>query len=143
MLAGVAVLLLAAGCSDSSTPTTPTPPPLTLTGTWTGPVTFEGIDARMTWTLTQNGTAVTGPVLLSLQSGTVLLNGFLTGTLTGTSLDYTITVATGGIPNKPSCAGQFKGTMAATPNTLTGPMGLVSTNCEVQITTNTITMTKQ
>ncbi|HZP48276.1 MAG TPA: hypothetical protein VFB07_07080 [Vicinamibacterales bacterium] len=97
----------------------------------------------MTWGLTQSATAVTGPVTIALPTGTVLLNGFLNGTLTGTSLDYTITVAAGGIPLQPTCAGQLKGTMAATSTTLTGPMNLTSSTCTSPITSQNVTMTKQ
>src|ERR1044072_7179192 len=103
----VAVLfgLAAAGCSEkSSTPSTPSQP-TTLTGTWTGDVTVLGTNTRMVWTLTQSGTAVTGPVLLGLPSGTVLLNGFLTGTLSGSTLTYTISVGPGGVPTQPTCVG--------------------------------------
>ena len=139
------LLALAAACSDSSsTPTTPTTPAtLNLSGTWVGPVSFEDISGRMTWQLTQSGANVTGPVLLAMTTGTVLLNGSLAGTLNGSSLDYTITVASGGIPSQPSCAGQLKGTMTATATTLTGPVGLTSSNCTVRITSSSVTLTKQ
>lgn len=138
-----AALLLVAGCSNDSTTMPTTPAPLNLTGTWNGTVTFENVASRMTWVLTQSGAAVTGPVTVALPSGTVLLNGTLTGTLTGTSLDYAIAVNTGGIPQQPSCVGQLKGTMTATPTTLVGPLGVTSTNCTVQITTETVTLSKQ
>jgi hypothetical protein len=148
----VALLLLllgfTVGCSNNnSTPTTPTPTTLDVTGKWVGPVTFEDISGSMTWQLTQSGTNVSGPVTLGMPSGTILLNGFLTGTLnnataTSGSLDYTITVAAGGIPTQPSCAGQLKGTMTASATSMNGPMGLTSTNCTVRITTNTVTLTK-
>ncbi len=97
----------------------------------------------MTWALTQSGTTVTGPVTIALPTGTVLLNGFLTGTLTGTTFDYTITVAAGGIPLQPTCAGQLKGTLAATATTMTGPMNLTSSTCASPITNQNVTMTKQ
>jgi hypothetical protein len=145
MLLVAVFLASAAACSDnSSSPTTPTTPaPLNITGTWVGTVSFEDITGRMTWRLTQSGSNVTGPVTLAMTTGTVLLNGSLTGTLTGSSLDYTVAVGAGGIPTQPSCAGQLKGTMTATPTTLNGPVGLTSTNCTVRITSNTVTLTKQ
>jgi hypothetical protein len=97
----------------------------------------------MTWALSQTGTAVTGPVTVALNTGTVLMNGFLSGTLNNTSLNYTITVAPGGLPLQPSCAGQLTGTMAAQATTMTGPMNLTSTTCTSPITSQSITMTKQ
>lgn len=137
------ILAGAAACSSesSSTPTQPTA--LDVTGNWATNVTIAGITGRMTWALTQSGTTVTGPVTVAVATGTVLLNGFLTGTLTGSSLAYSIAVGPGGIPLQPSCSGQLTGTMAATPTTLTGPMNLVSTTCTVPITTQSLTLTKQ
>ena len=142
-LCGALLLLAATACisSSSSTPTAPTP--LNLTGTWATNVTISGITGRMTWALTQSGSSVTGPVTVAVATGTVLLNGFLTGTLTGSSLAYSIAVGPGGLPLQPSCAGQLTGTMAATPTTLTGPMTLVSTTCTVPITSDSLTLTKQ
>src|SRR5262245_24690951 len=79
---------------NNEAPSTPTPTPqLDVSGRWAGDMSFMGVTGRMTWTLTQSATAVTGPVLVAVPSGTVLLNGFLTGTLTGSSLTYTISVA--------------------------------------------------
>ncbi len=136
----------ASACDKSTAPAAPAPAPIDVTGTWTGDVTFQGTTARIRWTLTQSGTSVSGPVLLSLPSGTVLVNGLLTGTLTGSSLPYTITVAPGGIPAQPACAGQLGGTMTVTmgaASTMTGPISVVSASCTIQFPTTTITLTRQ
>jgi hypothetical protein len=138
-------VLLAAGCSEkSAAPTTPTQPS-TLTGTWIGDVVVAGTATRMTWTLTQSGTAVTGPVLLGLPSGTVLLNGFLTGTLSGSTLTYVISVGPGGIPTQPTCAGQVGGTMNATfsaTSTLSGTSAVTGSNCTPPFPGGTLTLTR-
>lgn len=133
-------------CGDTS-PATPTPSPTpTVDGTWTGTLAVQDVSGRMTWTLTQTGSTVAGPVLVSLPSGTVLLNGFLTGTISGPSLIYTITVGLGGVPSQPSCAGQMTGTMAVTiaaTSTLSGPMAFSSGNCLPPFASSTITLTRQ
>jgi hypothetical protein len=144
----LSLVIVGAGsaCSEKPAPNTPTPGPLDLTGRWNSALTFQGINSAMTWTLTQNNSAVSGPVLLSLPTGTVLLNGFLQGTLNGTSLPYTITVAPGAVPSQPSCAGQLAGTMTvnnAAPPTMTGTLGLGSSSCTIQFPTSNITLTKQ
>src|SRR6185369_4576516 len=102
MCKGVAAIVLCCGvamttaCSDKGqSPTTPTPQTTNVAGTWAGQVSALGNAARMTWTLSQTGTSVNGPVLLSLSSGLVLLNGFLTGSLSGTTLTYLISVGPG------------------------------------------------
>jgi len=145
----VSVLLAAAvACNDnSSSTTTPTPTPtvINVAGTWTGAITVAGQTARMTWTLSQTNAAVTGPALISLATGTVLLNGSLNGTVTGNSLAFTISVGPGGIPTQPTCVGQMTGTMTAAigaTSTLTGPMTVSSSTCVVPITNATMTLTR-
>jgi hypothetical protein len=119
---------------------------LTVTGRWIGDLEVQGVTARMTWTLKQTGTSVTGPVLISLPSGTVLLNGTLNGMLDRTSLPYTITVAPNGIPNQPTCFGQLGGTMTVTSAsvpTMTGPIAIMATNCTILFSAPNFTLTKQ
>jgi len=124
--------------SPSTTPT--------LTGRWSGDLLLEATLTRMTWTLTQDTTQVSGPALVLLPSGTVLLNGLLSGTLNGTTLDYTITVAPGGIPALPSCAGQFGGAVTvvgAPASALDGRFSLISSVCAPPVTSGTFTLTRQ
>jgi hypothetical protein len=124
---------LLAGCSTSSQSTNvPTPSAIDVTGNWKGNFSLQGTSSEMAWTLTQNGTTVTGPVLVRLPNGIVLLNGVLTGTMTGSALQYTISVGPGGIPSQPACVGQLGGTMTATmgvTSTLTGSYTVLSATC--------------
>jgi hypothetical protein len=83
---------------------------------------------------------------VGLANGIVLLNGSLTGTLTGSSMAYTIAVAQGGIPTQPTCTGQLGGTMTVTSGTVStmiGPMTLISSNCTLQLPSANLTLTKQ
>ncbi len=128
----IAVALLGAGCSSSQSGPSPAQS-LDLTGTWRGDFAVQDVTAQMIWTLTQTGTAVTGPVLVKLPNGVVLLNGSLTGTLTGSSLAYTISVGPQGIQSQPACVGQLGGTMTATTagttSMLTGNYAVSSATC--------------
>lgn len=131
IVALVAAALLGAGCT-SSLPSVPTSTALNLSGTWTGDFAVQDVTAQMTWTLAQAGSAVSGPMLVKLPNGIVLLNGFLMGTLTGSALAYTISVGPGGIPTQPACIGQLGRTMAAaagTTSTLTGSYAVSSATC--------------
>src|SRR6202011_4317050 len=101
-------------CPAENTPAAPQAGGLNLTATWTGPIIVEKNEARMSWALTQVNDVVSGPATILLSNGTVLLNGFLTGTLSGMTLSYTISVGDGGVPSRPACAGQLTGTMAVT-----------------------------
>jgi hypothetical protein len=106
----------------------------------------QGTPARMTWTLNQSGNAVNGTVLVGLASGTVLMNGLITGVTSGSAMTYTITVSPGGIPTLPSCAGQLGGnaTIATTsPATLSGSYNLLSSTCASPLTGGSFVLTKR
>ena len=108
---GVVLAAMAApACSSVQSSATPPSQTIDLTGTWRGNFPVQAVTSEMVWTLTQSGTSVSGPVLVRLPNGVVLLNGFLTGALSGSSLTYTISVGQQGIPSQPACAGQLGGT---------------------------------
>lgn len=137
--------VLGVGCTSDKSPTPSAPSPLNLTGTWSGDLALQGTPARMSWSLTQTNTNVTGPVLILLPTGTVLLNGTLTGTLTGSTLAYTIAILPGGIPSLPTCSGQLGGTTNATigtPSTLTGSYAVTSSTCTTPLTGGNFTLTR-
>lgn len=128
----MAAAIIATGCTSIQNSPTPPSPTLELTGTWRGNFPVQGVTSEMVWTLTQSGASVTGPVLVRLPSGIVLLNGFLTGTMNGSTLTYTISVGPQGIPSQPACVGQLGGTMTlrtGPPSTLTGTYTVSSTTC--------------
>jgi len=130
---GVVLAAMAApGCSSVQSSATPPSQTIDLTGTWRGNFPVQAVTSEMVWTLAQSGSSVSGPVLVRLPNGVVLLNGFVTGALSGSSLTYTISVGQQGIPSQPACAGQLGGTMIArtgTASTLTGGYTVTSTTC--------------
>jgi hypothetical protein len=141
-------LLLASACSSSSTsPSAPSRPPIDVTGTWSGNLDVRGTPAQMTWTLTQQAdNSVAGPVLVILPNGIVLMNGFLTGKLTGSALAYTISVGPGGIPTQPACVGQLGGTMTAAiaaTSSLSGSFAVTSSTCTTPFSNGNLTLTKR
>jgi len=143
LLLGLTIL---PGCTESSSTTAPGPSTLQIGGTWAGSVSVSGSDARLTWVLSQNGTAITGPVSIVLSSGIVLMNGTFTGTLTGSTLTGTVAVTPGGIPVYPACTGQLSATMNVTlgpVSTMNGPLSLVSSTCSVPFTNSIVTLTRQ
>ena len=99
----------------------------------------------MTWTVSQTNGDVSGPVLVALSNGIVLLNGSLTGTVAGSVLTYTIAVNPGGIPTQPSCVGQLGGTMNATigvPSTLDGSYAVRSSSCTTPFTGGNLSLSR-
>jgi hypothetical protein len=142
----LALALCVAACDDSP-PGTPTPQTVNLTGTWSGDVSVPGASAVMSWVLTHSSdTDVSGPVTISLPNGIVLLNGFLTGTISGSVLTYSISVGPSGIPLSPTCVGQLGGAVTATigvTSTLAGDFALRSSTCPAPVSNGTITLTKR
>jgi hypothetical protein len=146
LLLGILFAAVGTIACGNNTPATPTPPETTVNGKWLGDLPVRDVTANMTWTLTQSNGAVTGPVLILLPNGIVLLNGSLAGTIAGSTLTYTISVDAGGIPAQPTCTGQMAGTMAvsiAVTSTMTGPMTVTSSNCAPPFSSGTVTLTKQ
>lgn len=143
--AALVVAVLGVGCTSDKSPTQSAPSPLNLTGVWSGDLPLQETPARMSWSLTQTNTSVTGQVLILLPTGTVLLNGTLTGTLTGSTLTYTIAILPGGILSLPACSGQLAGTTNAaigTPSTLSGSYAVTSSTCATPLTGGDFTLTK-
>ena len=137
------MVLISIGCGDEL-PTEPTNPTTNLTGTWRGNITVSNVSAVMTWTLTQTGSSVTGPVLIALPTGIVLMNGTVSGTVSGNIFPFTLTVPPGGILTQPGCSGQITGTntlIAAT--TLSGTYTVASSTCTTGLTSGTFTLTRQ
>jgi hypothetical protein len=117
----------------------------TLTGTWSGDLSLQGVTTRMMWTLTQTDASVAGPVLVLLPTGTVLLNGMLAGTVSGSTLTYTIDIGAGAIPAQPTCTGQLGGTAMSsfgTTSTLAGTYGIVSSTCSTPFSSGSFTLTR-
>jgi hypothetical protein len=138
----LALLFVTTACDTE--PTRPSDTALNLTGTWRGNVTVAGIGTVMTWTLTQAASAVNGPVVIGVPTGIVLVNGILAGTLSGTTLTYSISVPPGGVNGQPGCSGLIAGsTNVATSTTMNGSYNLTSSTCSTGFTSGTFTLTKQ
>jgi hypothetical protein len=140
-------LMLSSACVSVTTPASPSAETtLNLGGTWSGDLNLQGTTARMSWTLTQNGSSVGGPVLVSLPTGIVLLNGSLSGTLSGSTLAYSIAVLPGGIPSQPACTGRLDGTVTATigtVQTLDGSYSAGASTCPTPFSGGTFTLTRR
>jgi hypothetical protein len=138
------VLLGGSACTTTST-TAPESSTVDLTGTWTGTLTVQGIPVLVKWTLSQTGANISGSALALLADGTVLTNGSLTGTMSGSTLTYTITVGPGGIPAQPSCTGQLQGSLAVqlglTP-IMNGSLSLVSATCTPPVSSGSLALSK-
>lgn len=121
-------LVAVAACGGStSSPATPTPnSPGTLTslsGTWTGTSADTSGQDKMTWTLAQNTNAMTGTMNISDTARSMMGNGSMQGTVSGSTMTFHMTVPTGGFDGMmASCAMGVDGqaTMSSDGHTMTG-----------------------
>ena len=135
-------LVFSAACDQE--PTTPSNPQVDMTGTWRGTISVNNTPAMMTWTLTDTAGSISGPVLIGLPTGSVLLNGVVAVTLTGTALAYTVSVPAGGVLSQPGCSGQIAGTATLTSSTaMNGAYAVAASTCPTGLTNGTFSLVKQ
>ena len=74
-----------------------------------------------------------------------VLNGALSGTVSGSTLTYTIDARAGGIPSEPGCTGQLGGTatIGAIPSALSGSYAISSSPCAPPFSSGSFALTKQ
>lgn len=114
LMALILLAALAAACDDSSTPARITGPgsgTLQLAGTWTGSGADSTRQMSMTWRLTQSDGNVTGTFSATTPVGAPIYTaGAVSGTLSGATLTFTITVPGGAVEGNPDCTATFTGT---------------------------------
>jgi hypothetical protein len=128
---------------------------VTIAGSWVSPALDNNGD-KFTWTLTQSGSAVTGTVgFIPPVNGFVVSVGSVTGTLSGSTFTWTMTLTLSADPAHPECVGHpstFNGTglvqaggttMAVTVLTGTAPCDKNAPGGQLHPSANVGTMTKQ
>jgi hypothetical protein len=63
----------------------------------------------MTWLVTTSGSSVSAPVSAAGSLGIISFTGALAGTLSGSTLTFTITIPTGSILGSPNCSASITG----------------------------------
>jgi hypothetical protein len=121
-------LLAVTACGGSTyTPATPSATsPGTLTsvsGTWTGTSADTTGPETLAWTVTQNGTAMTGTMNIGDTGRSLMGTGSMQGTISGANMTFHMTVPTGGFGGMmSSCSMGVDGqaTMSSDGHTMTG-----------------------
>ena len=124
-LTGVSLLIAIAGCGSS--PTSPSSTTVNLAGNWTGTISTN----RATWTATQNGASVTGPMALITQGGVPLSGLTLSGTISGTQVALTLTAPAGTYtpfgPSSSACSATGTGSSTASATSISAVINLTYT----------------
>lgn len=96
----------------------------------------------MTWVLSQNGTTVSGTMTMSDQSSGTTGRGTISGTVTGSSLQFTLTVPAGGFDTPyAACSTNVNGTASVTATAISGTY-TGSSSCQA-IATGQFNLNKQ
>src|SRR5262245_11193716 len=117
-------LLSVAACTSAppapSAPTGPPAPATNLAGQWRGAASDSSGPGSITLQLTQTGGDISGTATMSVNGTSITGRGTLTGTLTGSTLRFTIAVPTGGFDAPyASCTVSVSGDGRATATSIT------------------------
>jgi hypothetical protein len=123
-------ILACGGSADAPTQN----PALNLTGTWSGVVgagSGGGRALRVTWTVSQTGGNLSGPVTLLTSPAVtdVTFSGALTGTLTGSQLSLTYVTMPGAVPGSANCSASGTGSASATSTAISGSLDVSFVSC--------------
>lgn len=134
--------LSAAACGGSSSATAPTST-VTLTGTFSGQAGDSSGPGTLTWTLTQSGANVSGLASFTDTATGVSGTGTVSGSVSGATLSFTITIPAGGFPAPANaCTASMQGSAQATSTSIDG-MYTGTNSCTGPIQSGHFTLTKQ
>ena len=151
---------LATACgANTSAPVSPsairTPSVLSAAGTWSGTSTDTTGSAQLSWTVTQNGTDMTGTMSVGNTGRSMMGTGTMRGTVNGQALTFHMDVPSGGFSGMMSACSMGvdgQGTMSADGHTLTGTYsgslvgmmtaGMMNQSCGGAMNNGQFTMTR-
>lgn len=145
------VVSLACGSGGGSTGSTtqPSPAPTTPSGTtadvngsWRGTATDSSGPGAMVWQITQSGTSFSGTVTITDTSTGLTARGTISGTVSGSSIQFSIAIPAGGFETMPTCTASATGSGSIAGSTITGTYSGSST-CSGSISSGQITLNKQ
>lgn len=138
----VAVSACRRGSDDSSSPTSPSGGS-SLTGTWSGSASDSSGPGQMTWQVTQSGGSFNGTMTITDTATKLGGRGSVSGTIAGSSLQFTIAVPAGGF-DAPygACTLQASGPGEVSPTSITGAYS-GSNSCAGTIASGQLTLNKQ
>jgi hypothetical protein len=129
-----------------ATPTQPAPTGssvVNLTGNWGGSVSDSSGPGQMSWQLTQTDTSFSGTMTMTDASTGVTGQGSVSGTVSGGSFHFSISVRAGGFSSPyASCTADASGDGQAASATITGTYS-GSNSCSGAIASGQLTMQKQ
>ncbi len=149
LLVTASIAACSEGTPGTSTPTTPGAS-ASVTGTWAGTARDNGGSGNMTWVLTQSGDSFAGTFTSTnadpANAGvTVTGRGSITGSVSGNSFNFALTVPPGGYDGGyGTCTVSVSGSGTASANNLSGTYGGSGSSCPVStISSGEFSLNKQ
>ena len=116
-MAMAALSVCVAGCGNGASSPSAV---LDLTGTWSGDYSHTSGNGGLTWQIVHSGAGVTGTMIATNVSPAVVYTGNTSGTLSGTTLAFSVDFPAGSISTSPNCTGSITGTATAGSRSMTG-----------------------
>ena len=115
---------------------------MNLAGTWSGSASDSSGPGQMKWQLTQADTSFSGTVTMTDASTGVTGGGSVSGTVSGSSINFSISVPAGGFDSPyASCTAELSGDGQITASITATFAG--SNSCTGAITSGQLTLNKQ
>lgn len=142
-IAALVLGMVGAACKGGSSSTPTAPSPANITGTWSGSASDSSGPGTMTWQLTQSASSFSGILTMTDSSTNVTGRGTVSGTVSGPSLQFSLSVPAGGFDSPyASCASTVSGSGSASSTSITGTYNGSST-CTGTIGSGQLTLNKQ
>lgn len=132
------------GSSASGSPAAPSSPStsVNLTGTWSGTASDSSGPGRMTWQLTQSGSAISGTFTMADDAQSVSGSGTVSGTVSGAAIQFSLSVPAGGFDGKyAACSSTVSGSGSATGSSISGSYS--GSSCGGAISSGQLALSKQ
>lgn len=132
------MILAVSACGNSNQPSDP----INLSGSWTGTATDSSGPGTIAWQLTQSGSSFSGTLTITDTSSGAHGRGSVSGTLSGTTVEFAVTIPAGGF-DEPwgACTADLTGTAKAAASALSGTY-TGSNSCTGSVTSGQLTLDK-
>jgi hypothetical protein len=144
-LALAAFVIAVTGVSCSGGSSSPTEPSATasVNGTWSGSASDSTGPGTMTWQLTQSGSSFSGTMTMSDTSTNTTGRGTVSGTLSGSTCQFSVSVPVGGFDNPyAACSASVSGNGTVSSTVISGNYTGSST-CAGTIGSGQVNLNKQ
>ena len=111
-----------------------------LTGSWKGHISDSTGSGSIAWRIKQQDDSIAGTMRIDGTSG--VWNGSVSGKLTGTSLDFTLTTPRGAHPAYPNCSAILNGRATVTSDEIVGTYSATN-SCFGKATEGRLSLTRE